>query len=84
MLPDIGFLEMLARVGGIGFLGAGSIIQSRGAVHGVTTAARVWVAGAIGVACGVGSYAIATAVAILAVVTLAVLGPLERRWGREE
>jgi putative Mg2+ transporter-C (MgtC) family protein len=43
-------------VGGIGFLGAGTIIQSRGQVSGVTTAASVWVSGALGAAAGVGAY----------------------------
>ncbi len=37
-------------IGGIGFLGAGSIIQSRGNVQGITTGASIWVSGAIGVA----------------------------------
>ena len=46
-------------IGGIGFLGAGTIIRSRGAVEGITTAASIWVAGAIGVACGAGYYQIA-------------------------
>ena len=46
-------------VGGIGFLGAGTIIQSRGHVEGVTTAAGIWIVGAIGVACGAGYYLIA-------------------------
>ena len=46
-------------IGGIGFRGAGTIIRSRGAVEGITTAASIWVAGAIGVACGAGYYQIA-------------------------
>jgi putative Mg2+ transporter-C (MgtC) family protein len=51
-------------VTGIGFLGAGSIMQSRGEVQGMTTAAGIWVVGAIGAACGAGDY-------IMAAVTLA-------------
>ncbi len=43
-------------VGGIGFLGAGCIIQSRGNVQGMTTAATVWVAAGIGIACGLGQF----------------------------
>src|SRR5512134_3765575 len=39
-------------VAGIGFLGAGQIIQSQREVVGITTAAGIWVVGAIGVACG--------------------------------
>jgi putative Mg2+ transporter-C (MgtC) family protein len=41
-------------VSGIGFLGAGTIIQSRGSVHGLTTAAVIWVAAAIGLCIGLG------------------------------
>lgn len=46
-------------IGGIGFLGAGSIIQSRGDVQGMTTAATIWVVGAIGVAAGLGDFSVA-------------------------
>jgi putative Mg2+ transporter-C (MgtC) family protein len=45
---------------GLGFLGAGTIIQSRrGGVHGLTTAAGIWVGGAIGACCGAGLYGLA-------------------------
>jgi putative Mg2+ transporter-C (MgtC) family protein len=64
---------------GIGFLGAGSIIQGRGSVEGVTTAAGLWVVGAIGIACGGGHYLLATVTAVLAFVILAGLGVLERK-----
>lgn len=46
-------------IGGIGFLGAGAIIQNRGQVSGITTAASIWVAGALGAAAGVGAYVLA-------------------------
>lgn len=46
-------------IGGIGFLGAGTIIQSRGRVEGITTAAGLWLMAAIGLACGLGQYALA-------------------------
>lgn len=45
--------------GGLGFLGAGCIIQNRDNIKGLTTAATIWVCGAIGVACGVGNYVLA-------------------------
>lgn len=59
-------------IGGIGFLGAGAIIQNRGQVTGITTAASVWVAGALGAAAGVGAFILAgfTAVAAFAVLSL--------------
>ena len=67
-------------VGGIGFLGAGSIIQARGNVAGITTAASVWISGAIGAACGMGAYLIAAVTALLTLITLGLLGVLERRY----
>jgi len=66
-------------VGGIGFLGAGAIIQARGSVQGITTAATIWVVGAIGVACGVGQYVIAGGVTAYAFVILWAIGALEYR-----
>lgn len=69
-------------VGGIGFLGAGSIIQSRRQIEGITTAASVWVAGALGTACGVGVILLAGLTTLLALMTLAVLAPLEHRLRR--
>ena len=64
-------------VGGIGFLGAGCIIQSRGHVKGVTTAASLWLDGALGAACGMGAYVLAAVAAGLALVILSVIGRLE-------
>lgn len=70
-------------VGGVGFLGAGTIIQSRGAVHGVTTAAGIWVCAAVGVAAGVGLYAVAAMITVLGA-TVLYLGKFENgRIGRE-
>ena len=66
-------------VGGIGFLGAGSIIQARGHVSGVTTAASVWMAGALGAAAGMGAYAVAVAATLLSVLILTALRRLEIR-----
>ena len=57
-------------VGGIGFIGAGTIIQARGKVHGVTTASCIWVAAAVGVACGLSQYSIAIVVAFLSILAL--------------
>jgi putative Mg2+ transporter-C (MgtC) family protein len=61
-------------IGGIGFLGAGTIIQSRGRVSGITTAASVWVAGALGAAAGVGAYVLTAATAVFAFVILTAIG----------
>jgi len=43
-------------ISGIGFLGAGTIIQGRGSVKGLTTAASLWSVGTIGIAAGIGFY----------------------------
>jgi putative Mg2+ transporter-C (MgtC) family protein len=66
-------------MGGIGFLGAGAILQSRGSVHGLTTAATVWVSAAVGVTCGFGYYLQAGMAVALALVVLFVFGFLEAR-----
>lgn len=57
-------------VGGIGFLGAGSIIQSRGRVQGMTSAASIWVTSTIGVSVGLGLYVLATTITFIAFVVL--------------
>jgi len=66
-------------VTGIGFLGAGAILRNRDGVHGLTTAATVWVNAALGVAAGGGQYRLAILAGGITVVVLLVLGPLERR-----
>lgn len=67
-------------IGGIGFLGAGAVIQNKKAVRGLTTAAAVWVTAAIGAACGMGLYAIAVALSLAALFTLVVLEIFEERF----
>jgi len=62
-------------IGGIGFLGAGAIIQNRGHVSGITTAASVWVAGALGSAAGVGAYVLAVFTAAMAFAVLRLVRP---------
>lgn len=67
-----------AVVAGIAFIGAGAIIQARGEVTGIKTGASMWVAGAIGIATGLGHYALAALTTAFAVAILFVLGKLER------
>lgn len=64
-------------VSGIGFLGAGTIIQSRGSVMGLTTAATLWVVAAIGMAVGTHAYIEAIGTTLLVVAALLLLGRLE-------
>ena len=66
-------------VGGIGFLGAGTIIQARGSVKGITTAATIWVVGAFGIACGLGYYVLAGVNLGFALVILTLVGMVEKR-----
>jgi putative Mg2+ transporter-C (MgtC) family protein len=72
-----------AGITGVAFLGAGTIIQARGNVIGITTGASIWLAGAIGLASGGGYYLIAVITLALALVTLTALGRLERRMPRK-
>lgn len=64
-------------VTGIGFLGAGTILQTRGAIHGLTSAATIWVVAAIGMLCGAGEVAAALGATILVIVVLVLLGRFE-------
>ncbi len=65
-------------VTGVGFLGAGAVIQDRGGIHGLTTAATIWLVASIGMACGARLYYLAGVTTVLAIVVLAGLGHLER------
>jgi putative Mg2+ transporter-C (MgtC) family protein len=64
-------------VSGIGFLGAGTILQSRGNVLGLTTAATIWVVAAIGMAVGAQAYILAIGSTALVAVSLSLLGRVE-------
>lgn len=68
---------------GVGFLGAGTILITRGMVLGLTTAAAIWATSAVGVACGLGFWRIALVGTVLTFITLRVLGPLTRFTGRD-
>lgn len=64
-------------VTGIGFLGAGAILRNGTDIRGLTTAAGLWAAAAIGLTAGIGSVRLATVAAVVLVVVLLVLRPLE-------
>ena len=66
-------------VTGIGFLGAGAIIREKASIRGLTTAACLWVAAAIGLSCGAGRFGPAIVVTMLAVVSLLLLKKVENR-----
>lgn len=69
-------------VSGIGFIGAGTIMQTRGTVTGLTSAATIWVVAAIGIAIGAGRYIEATGAGALVTLVLAGLGTLEHKLRR--
>jgi len=68
-----------AVTAGVAFLAAGVVIFTRGEVHGLTTGAGMWLAGAIGVASGLGLWQIALFATILALAVLVLLWSLENR-----
>lgn len=57
-------------VTGVGFLGAGAIIQMKGSVRGLTTAAGIWMVATIGMAVGLGMYALSITATLLILVVL--------------
>ncbi len=63
-------------VSGIGFLGAGAIMQDKGNIIGLTTAATIWVVAAIGVTIGFGYPVIATIFTMTILAVLRLLGPI--------
>ncbi|HET9211452.1 MAG TPA: MgtC/SapB family protein [Thermoanaerobaculia bacterium] len=66
---------------GIGFLGGGVILRddSHQSVHGLTTAASVWVVASLGIACGAGQWLTALMALVLTLVVLVFLGRIEKR-----
>jgi putative Mg2+ transporter-C (MgtC) family protein len=70
-------------VTGIGFVGAGAIMRTDSGVHGLTTAATVWVNAAVGIAAGSGEYHLAVIGTVVTLAALLILQPLENvieRW----
>jgi putative Mg2+ transporter-C (MgtC) family protein len=65
-------------VTGVGFLGAGTILQARGVIVGLTTAATIWVVAAIGLTIGAGAYIEAVGATILVTGVLVGLARVER------
>ena len=60
-------------ISGIGFLGAGAIIQMKGSVRGLTTAAGMWMTASIGLAVGAGMYVVAVIASLLIILALTLL-----------
>jgi putative Mg2+ transporter-C (MgtC) family protein len=66
---------------GIGFIGAGSILHSRGSVTGLTTAATLFVVASVGMAAGGGLYITAVFATVLILIALRLLGNMESHFG---
>lgn len=64
-------------VSGVGFLGAGAIIRETGRIMGLTTAATIWIAAALGMGVGAGMYGLSVAATAIVMATLLFLPPLE-------
>ena len=62
-----------AVIGGVGFLGAGTIIRNAGRVEGVTTAAAIWVTAGLGVTCGVWEFVLAAICGLAVLITLGIV-----------
>src|SRR5438045_7072868 len=79
--PRIGDPARLAAqiVSGIGFIGAGTIMQGGGMVTGLTSAATIWVVAALGIAIGAGFYIEAGGAGVLVMIVLASLARVEHR-----
>lgn len=71
-------------VSGIGFIGAGTIIFHKNAVHGLTTAAGIWVTAAIGLASGGGMYQLAVFATVLVLLGLEGFNIYLRRLHRQD
>lgn len=63
---------------GVGFLGAGAIIQARGTVHGLTTASVIWAVAGLGLAVGAGYYLISFVFTLIVVLILVFLRKIEQ------
>ena len=69
-------------VTGVGFLGAGAIFRADEGVHGLTTAATVWVVAAIGMAVGFGLFLLALGGTLIVLIGLIIVRPIELHFFR--
>ena len=66
-------------VTGVGFLGVGALIHTRGHTKGMTTAATIWMVAAIGMAVGVQAYVLAVFASVITLVILRFLQPISKK-----
>lgn len=79
MISDTGDPARIAAqiVTGVGFLGAGAILQDGGRIVGLTTAATIWLTAAVGMAVGAGEYVLGAAGTVIAMLVLWVFPRVE-------
>ena len=85
-LPDGASLSrgIQGIIAGVGFLGGGAILKSNGEmVQGLTTAASIWLAASLGIACGAGQWIMAVIALFIALIVLVFGNVVERRFRRE-
>jgi putative Mg2+ transporter-C (MgtC) family protein len=82
--PAVNHSDALSRavqgiIAGVGFLGGGAILKSENheMVHGLTTAASIWLVASLGIACGVGQWIAALIALAFALIILILGGPVE-------
>jgi len=68
----------------IGIIGAGLIVFSKGEVKNLTTAAHLWLAAVVGVACGAAQWPLVATGVVISILMLTVLGTVERRFFPDE
>lgn len=81
--PLVGAAQDTARIAaqvvtGVGFLGAGTVIHTKGSVYGLTTAATVWMVAAVGMAVATDLYLIGILTTMMTTGVLALLAPLSK------
>lgn len=69
---------------GMGFIGAGTIIQARGIVYGLTTAATLWAVAGLGLVVGAGYYLVAVIFTFLVIITLILFGKIEEKFIKKQ
>jgi putative Mg2+ transporter-C (MgtC) family protein len=69
-------------VAGVGFLGAGAIMREGGEIRGLTTAATIWLAAALGMGAGMGYYLFSTLATLIVLLALLFFPPVEQVMGR--
>jgi putative Mg2+ transporter-C (MgtC) family protein len=79
--PDSAMRIAAGIITGVGFLGAGAIIQSGGSIHGLTTASVIWAVAGLGLVIGAGYYAAAAIFAAVVLLTLVAFRKVEKALG---